>query len=190
MKSKKNEKRNDRKPDRPPREEFLTYHDEIHGFQLQYPREWSRMDNYPHAVVVFMKPGGKLLKKEFSDNVSIVYQDLSFANLELRTFTESSIDELQSKIPGFELLSMGETTVAGMPAFELIYTGDYKKKQRLMWRQFLVNQAGVFYLITCSAIQDRFDVFWETAGKMVESFNWVESAPESEEDADSSDTLE
>ncbi|MGE5418444.1 MAG: NUDIX domain-containing protein [Acidobacteriota bacterium] len=154
---------------------FAVYENQQHGFRMRFPRDWAKFENFGDAIVAFVRPG-KLLKKSFGENVNVTYHDLSDDPMGLERFVDVSLEDLKVKIPGFTMMTDQDITLAGMPGREIVYYGDFKKKEKLQWFQTLLKKDDRIYVITCAAPQEKFDQFLKTARSMLESFSWIDNA--------------
>lgn len=157
------------------------YENTEHGFRMKYPKSWERLDKLPQALVAFVKPGKKILRKAFNESVNVVFRDMKGQGADLASFVDMAMMELDSMVPGFELLADESCELAGKPARMLSYSGDYKKGQRLRWLQYITTARGDVYALTFIATEDKYDEALMTVREMIDSFAWSVEPPASEE---------
>ena len=152
-------------------EEFLTYNDPRHGFNIQYSPDWKFTElKEPHVYVIFTSPSEDI-SEDFYENV-LVLTEKQLIPITLDDYTEISIAQIGGT--NFEILESSKTTLAGLPAHKIIFTGidssDTEFKQISMW----TIKDDMAYIVAYTATTDTYDSFLPTAQKMTDSFEIYE----------------
>ena len=152
-------------------EEFLTYNDPRHGFNIQYSPDWKFTEfKEPRVYVIFTSPSDGI-NDDFYRNV-LVLTEKQLIPITLDDYTEISIAQMGGT--NFEILESSRTTLAGLPAHKIIFTGidssGTEFKQISMW----TIKDDMVYIVAYTATTDTYDSFLPIAQKMIDSFEIYE----------------
>jgi hypothetical protein len=130
---------------------------------MQYPSDWTKDEPKSGAVVVLFG----LPTNNATENLNVqVYNRTASDTLE--SLTSEHIQEAQ-EFENFTQIEAGNTTLAGNPAYKIVYKatydGDYLKVTQI-W----TVKDGKIYLITYKAAPDNYDAHLSAAQKMIDSF--------------------
>jgi eukaryotic-like serine/threonine-protein kinase len=160
--------------------DFLSYENSSVGIRIAYPSNWSKKEN-PVAnpvgtvTVAFLPPGENSSTNTFSDNVTVIVDDEDDQNLidnkiTLKDYTNSVlIAEWKKIITDFKLIESSEITLANNPGMKVVYTGS-QNGTKLKYLQVFTMKNNKDYLITYTAMIDKYDSFLENVQKMINSF--------------------
>jgi hypothetical protein len=153
---------------------MLEYSDESSGVKLSYPNDWTTVSDAEGIVVGFLAPSVNPWDS-FLANVNVVVEDLSYDPMTLDEYADYGLYQLD--LAGFYVLQMEETTVAGSPAYRVLYEA-YDETLDLKWLQVWTVKDNRAYIITYTAKQDQFRDHLSDVEDMIRSFEIVPDAPE------------
>ncbi|MGA3359582.1 MAG: PsbP-related protein [Halobacteriota archaeon] len=133
------------------------------GFAIQYPSDWSKDINQSGAVdVLFVLPTNNV-----TENLNVQVINIS-ANDTLTSRTASIISQVQN-ISNFTQIDAGNTTLAGNPAYKIVYTATVNGND-LKLTQIWTIKDGKEYFITYKAAPNNYDTYLSAAQQMIDSF--------------------
>ena len=147
---------------------FIEYSSPEHGFRINYPVTWKVTDgNFTDAYtkVIFSS-----LKEDptdtFLDSFGIGIQDPFPHNLQ--TFIEININDLRTAGTNFNLEDSFPTTLANMPAHQMVYTREGRKNLSVCSSKRFEG-----FFINYQAEPAKYFKFLSTAEQMISSFEFI-----------------
>ena len=144
---------------------FVPYSNPIFGIEVEYPSDWGRLD------LSFLQNNSADLNFYPLDDASgakqvkIQIENLqSSPNMTLEEYNDIKISSIEGRI-----LDSNSTTLADLPAHEIIFT-DLVLKKMQVW----TLKDDKVYTITYSAEEEDFQNELQTARRMIESFKITE----------------
>lgn len=141
---------------------FSIYEEE--GISIKYPVSWAKFEKPGGDVLVTFMPDEEDVRRgEF--NVSITEND----SLDLKTFTDVYMYNLDLKFTDYHVLSENTTLLAGVDTHSAIFTfsnDEYKFKRWEIWT--LRNHT--FYILMYQAEISYYNKYVSTTEGMVNSF--------------------
>lgn len=135
------------------------------NFSIQHPSDWSVISNATEETDTFYVSAATT---PFA-NLWVGFSNLSF-NTTLPSWTTTALDTVQNYSKNFTKIDAGNTTLAGNPAYKIVYTETQglpdKFKVTEIWT---VNESRV-YTIKYEAITKDYNTYADTFQKMVDSF--------------------
>lgn len=169
----------------PKTSDFLTYEDTTYKIKIDYPRDWKQTEN-EQTVVAFVSP--KTSEDDmFSENLNLIMNDLSGQGLTLDTYTEVVKEQLLKTYDGIIMEESGTATLAGQPAYKVVYTVP-SEKTTLKIMQVWIIKDDVSYVITFVADEEAYTDYMGTVQKMLNSFEITGSLTAEEPTTQSSST--
>ena len=112
------------------------------GFAVTPPAGWTVTKDVPGVTVAFLGPraGG------FTTNANVIVQDVP-GSVDLATYTNVSLEQLETLITNYKLVSRSKTTLGGAPAQRLQFQG-LQGKQNLYFDQVYTVRRGRAYVVT------------------------------------------
>ena len=149
-------------------EEYSFYENKSWGFEIQYPKDWKEeliANEYDGVAVGFLSP---LEEKEdsFQENVVVVASEPASGDFD--ELMEEAIANLEEYEYG-ELIAYSKKTIAGFPAYELIYTDRYDKDIKKQLHCF-INAGDVWYQLLYTAPENTFVDYLPKAKEIINSF--------------------
>jgi hypothetical protein len=139
-----------------------TYDSSI-GFTIKYPTDWSKPQQQQNGnVVLFLTPTNNA-----AENLNVQVANLS-ANETLATVTKDITSAAQSN-DNFTQIEATNTTLAGLPAYKIVYTATVNGDQLKALQTWTVKDSKV-YVITYKAAPNNYDTYASTAQQMIDSF--------------------
>lgn len=149
---------------------WATYSNSSLGISIQYPQDWTKVEGAAGTVVTFQSPQSSA-SDDFLENLNIVVEDLSSQPMTLSEYVELNVNMLKQYIPSYKLIDSSSTTLAGMPAQKLVYTGELQQ-YALKWMQIISIKNNVAYVISYTATESSYSSNLETAQHMIDSFRF------------------
>jgi hypothetical protein len=133
------------------------------GYSIAYPSDWGKPEEQKSgSFVVFLTPTNNV-----TENLNVQVVNLS-ANDTLATVT----DDLTSNAQGydnFKQIEASNTTLAGLPAYKIVYTATVNGDQ-LKLLQTVTVKDGKAYVITYKGAQANYGTHLSAAQQMIDSF--------------------
>lgn len=150
-------------------ESFVKYENAEKGLSIAYPDDWRMQENVMGTVVMFLSPT-ESETDTFSENVNVVTQDLSKSPMSLDDYTDLNLQQLGTVISDFKLIESGATTMDGMKATYVVYSGTQGVND-LMFRQvWAIDNNDMAYVLTFSAMVDKYESVLPMSDQMFETF--------------------
>ncbi|MFC5470156.1 PsbP-related protein [Cohnella suwonensis] len=137
---------------------------------IDYPSDWTLVENVGGAVAAFMSPKDGDDDK-FQENVNVVVQDLEGQDVTLEQYAQITKDQIGQLITDAEMI--GEESMDaddGTKLYSLLYSGN-QGEFNLNWQQVFTIVDGKAYILTYTAEPDQFDKYVETVGTMADT--WI-----------------
>ena len=133
------------------------------GFTINYPTDWGKPQEQQNGnVVLFLTPTNNA-----TENLNIQVINVS-ANSTLSSLTPGIISGIQN-ISDFKQIDAGNTTLAGNPAYKIVYTAtDNGNSFKVTQIWTVIN--GKEYFITYKAAPNNYDTYLSAAQQMIDSF--------------------
>jgi len=152
--------------------ELSAYSNKEHKFEIKYPADWEKKENFNDTTVAFIAPrGAKVL---FRPSVNVVAQDIP-ADADLAKFSDGALAVLDKLLKNYTQLEKTETTLAGVKAIRVVYSYSYEEGESKI--QYDVKALLVLavagkkaYAITCTAETPSFNGQKAVFDEIVNSF--------------------
>jgi hypothetical protein len=132
------------------------------GFSIAYPSDWGKPQEQSNgSLVIFLTPDN-------NETENLNAQVLTRTGASLATVTE----ELKSTVQdydNFKQIEVTNTTLAGLPAYKIVYTATVNGDQ-LKVLQTVTVKDGKAYVITYKDAPANYDKHLSAAQKMIDSF--------------------
>ncbi|MCB0704159.1 MAG: hypothetical protein KDC34_02575 [Saprospiraceae bacterium] len=153
---------------------FVPFVDESDGFGLALPANWEIAENY--SGTRFLAKSPRTSQNDlFQENVNLIVQPLAGSGVStLEEYVALSKVQLKNFITDFELLESRNTTWAGYPAHEFIYTGT-QGAYNLKWQQLLYLDGSTAYVFSYTALPDTYNQFVAIIEMISNSFKFAGS---------------
>lgn len=155
----------------------LTYESSNHGFIVQYPAIWQKVEfskgiaeGTRNMVVNFLSPlEGP--SDTFREYLIIQTANVTSRELSLKTFTDEQITFLKDSFPDFNILeSNRSTTITSHIAYEVVYTYSDPIIGKAKAMEFWIVNAGKAYILSYHADAAKYSKYLPTIRKMIDSF--------------------
>lgn len=150
---------------------YQLFEDAANKISIEYPKDWTLVDNLPGAVMAAMSPvDGD--QDTFQENVNLVVQDLNGQEIDLAQYVELTKQQLGQVITDYKFVD-DDTMKAenGLEVAMLDYTG-VQGQNDLYWRQAFVLNGGKAFVVTYTAAEANFDKYVEQFAEMVGSLTF------------------
>ncbi|ADV67840.1 DcrB-related protein [Deinococcus maricopensis] len=131
------------------------------GFTVTPPNGWTVTKEVPGVTVAFLGPR---TAAGFTTNANVIVQALP-GNVDLKTFTSLTLQQLEAVITGYKLVSNTKTTLGGAPAQRLKLQGKQGKFD-LYFDQVFALKGGRAYAVTVTVPRAQAN----TAGPIMDQF--------------------
>lgn len=151
---------------------FLTYVNPIFGIKILYPANWDKQENTSSSndnstlidLVAFSPPF-----KNTSDIVGkLIVQVDNISDIKPKTLAEYVNDTVSDLRQDFRV-SESNATLAGNPAYKIVYTG-LEANVDLQAMMVLTVKGERAYIISYTAEPEKYSYYLPTVQKMIESF--------------------
>jgi hypothetical protein len=148
-----------------PRPEAV-FTDPVQGFSLAVPAlgESSNAPMLQRVVVSGAPEGG------FSANCNVQVQ---FVTMSIEAFVDLSVRQFAAM--DFKIHEQKKRTVSGRPAATFEYSGELSEK-KLRFSSLAVGGQDRIWLLTCTALEERFEKYRPEFARAIDSFALVELA--------------
>jgi eukaryotic-like serine/threonine-protein kinase len=149
-------------------ESFSSYENPNYGIKIKYPDSWSRLETpnpLTKEVVTFLSPK-QSQNDQYQEKITISVEDFSGT---LADANDAYSKEIKSILPEAKIIEQSSTILAYKPANQLIFTGK-DGGNKLKNLQILTLRGQQAYIITYTAEINDYDKFYQTAEKMIKSF--------------------
>lgn len=133
------------------------------NFTIQYPSDWIKNEPKNGTVTVFFVTP----TNNATENLNVQVGNLSASDT-LESITSAQIAHVQ-EFADFTQIEAGNATLAGNPAYKIVYTatydGDFQKATQI-W----TVKDGKVYLVTYKTAPDDYNTYLSAAQQMIDSF--------------------
>jgi serine/threonine-protein kinase len=130
------------------------------GYSITYPSDWSKPQEQSNgSLVIFTTPANNETENL---NVQVITRD----TLENVTKEGTSIAQENDD---FKQIEATNTTLAGLPAYKIVYTATIDGNQLKVLQTWTVKD-GKAYIITYKGAPANYDTYLSAAQKMIDSF--------------------
>jgi eukaryotic-like serine/threonine-protein kinase len=134
------------------------------GYSIAYPSDWGKPDEQnSSALVVFLTPTNNK-----TENLNVQVYNLSASDT-LSSETDALLSELNG-LSNFTLVNEGNTTLAGNPAYKVVFTVTTSTGDNLKATQIWTVKDGKEYIITYKGTPTNYDTYLSAAQQMIDSF--------------------
>ena len=160
---------------------FTSYNNTELGIYLQYPANWSKMEEKFDAnvnVISFISTPENDTDT-FTENVNIAIEPLQNESITLEEYSNTTLAALSNVFENFSLISKENTNLDGVPAIKIIFiitqpqTTDQSrdidniKQIPIKIMQILTVKEGKAYVIIYSAEEAKYDDYLPIIEKMI-----------------------
>ena len=149
-------------------EGFTRFDHATQGYSLAYPNDWTKQQDEASGVTGFISPSEG--EEDFTENVNIVAEATGGQTITLDQYTQQSLEQLDKILPGASIEESTPTTLAGLPAHRVIYSGS-TLGFNLKWMQIWTLSDTSAYVLTYTATQDAFDTYRSAVDQIVTTFS-------------------
>jgi eukaryotic-like serine/threonine-protein kinase len=166
---------------------FTDYGNSTLGVNVKYPSEWQRAVQAGGgiSIIQFFSP---LQNKSdiFRENVNIAIENLPNNKTNVTQYSRASLSVIAKSLPGFNLTKSNTSeNFHGTPAVEKTFTAKQAVLDRnlkavaldLKMTQIYTLKNNKAYVITFAAESSNYDRFLPTVAKILDSFQIMNQAP-------------
>lgn len=160
---------------------FTSYNNTELGIYLQYPANWSKMeekfDDNVNVISFISTPENDT--DTFTENVNIAIEPLQNESITLEEYSNTTLAALSNVFENFSLISKENTNLDGVPAIKIIFSItqpqitdqsrdiDTIKQIPMKIMQILSVKEGKAYVIIYSAEEAKYDDYLPIIEKMI-----------------------
>ncbi len=149
-------------------EQFLTHEDITTGISIQFPSNWEKSVNLDDFVTFRAPP--ETDTRIYPAALGLKIQELASKSVLLQEVTKVQISELKKSNPNLEFSESISTTLAGIPAYRVVFTAtdnnQVERKAMQIWT--IIDNKAI--LITYKAQPDKYSTYLPTIERMIGSF--------------------
>ena len=149
-------------------EQFLTYEDITTGISIQFPSNWEKSVNLDNFVTFRAPP--ETDTRIYPAALGLKIQELASKSVLLQEVTKVQLSELRKSNPNLEISESTSTTLAGKPAYRVVFTAtdnnQVERKAMQIWT--IIDNKAI--LITYKAQPDKYSTYLPTIERMISSF--------------------
>ena len=149
-------------------EQFLTYEDITTGISIQFPSNWEKSVNLDNFVTFRAPP--ETDTRIYPAALGLKIQELASKSVLLQEVTKVQLSELRKSNPNLEISESTSTTLAGKPAYRVVFTAtdnnQVERKAMQLWA--IIDNKAI--LITYKAQPDKYSTYLPTIERMISSF--------------------
>lgn len=149
-------------------EQFLTYEDITTGISIQFPSNWEKSVNLDNFVTFRAPP--ETDTRIYPAALGLKIQELASKSVLLQEVTKVQLSELRKSNPNLEISESTSTTLAGKPAYRVVFTAtdnnQVERKAMQIWT--IIDNKAI--LITYKAQPDKYSTYLPTIERMIGSF--------------------
>ena len=149
-------------------EQFLTYEDITTGISIQFPSSWEKSVNLDNFITFRAPP--ETDTRIYPAALGLKIQELTSKSVVLQEVTKVQISELKKSNPNLEFSESTSTTLAGKPAYRVVFTAtdnnQVERKAMQIWT--IIDNKAI--LITYKAQPDKYSTYLPTIERMIGSF--------------------
>jgi eukaryotic-like serine/threonine-protein kinase len=149
-------------------EQFLTHEDITTGISIQFPSNWEKSVNLDNFITFRAPP--ETDTRIYPAALGLKIQELASKSVLLQEVTKVQISELKKSNPNLEFSESTSTTLAGKPAYRVVFTAtdnnQVERKAMQIWT--IIDNKAI--LITYKAQPDKYSTYLPTIERMIGSF--------------------
>ena len=151
-------------------EDWKTY--EKDNYSIQYPENWSYSDQKPQPSIQFVLMTEEASQTEdmFRENINLNTESLQGRDITLDEYIELSLGQITKQIPSAKLLSSEDISINGMKAKSSIWSADFGNGMLLKFKQYVVLNRGMAYILTYSSSVTDFEKYLDQATGILDTF--------------------
>ncbi len=129
-------------------------------FSLEYPADWISQEEVPQGMIlefVLLAPE-EVTVNEFTSNINVMAEELR-QDISIEEYADLVLIQVENMLEDFTLVERKEVMVDGRIGVELTYSGiaeDEAGDYSLTWRQAIMIEAELAYIVTLTAEQEVF----------------------------------
>jgi hypothetical protein len=143
--------------------DLATYSNPNLGFSLEYPSDWQKEE-----ILTFVSPQGGIDNRA-PEVIRVTTEVLPTSDFSLDRYSEAALGQVES-FQDFKLLNSSFTTLAGLPAYMILYTFTEESQTPLQILQLWTVKDGMAYIITYNGTYEEFDSSLPAMQSIVDSF--------------------
>jgi len=147
---------------------FLSYKNSIHRITIAYPSNWVKKESQNRSsndIVTFISPSGSELVNIRGGQPAL--------NISLEQWSGTAIDLLRKSFTNFTLVVSNSTTLSGLPAREIVFSGTIPSSgHEIKVLELLTIKDGSRFWIAAFVNPNDFSIFQPTLQKMINSFSF------------------
>ena len=147
-----------------------TYENAQYGIRIDYPVDWTCQEGVSGILVLLLAPPDGAADN-FRENVNLIVQDLSGQNIDLDSFTRISNEQLKAYITDFRPLTSERIKFNNNDAQKIVYTGK-QGQYDLKFMQIWMIKNNKAYILTFTAVSDKYDQYINIINQMINSFRF------------------
>ncbi|HKG70624.1 MAG TPA: hypothetical protein VKA87_01940 [Nitrososphaeraceae archaeon] len=144
---------------------------------ILYPVNWNAVKGTfqgeeTNSIITF-----RLLPQNDTDDalaiLNIASYDLGRVNITTEQYADGQLLFLRGTIPDFQLIQFNKTTLAGRPAYQIVYSGLEGTGETKTMKLWVVDQSSfgsTVYMITYSTKPENYRTHFASAKEMINSF--------------------
>lgn len=139
------------------------------NYSIDYPATWKLFQNPHKEIRFFLLSPLESLNDYFQENVNLVEEDVTGKNLNLKTYTELTIEQLKNNL--FQNCQLIESTLvkSDIDYHKLIYKATYQQRQ-LKYEQYFWIIDNKAFVLTFTFEELKYEQYKALAEKMLNSF--------------------
>ncbi len=139
------------------------------NFSIAYPANWKLVQNPHKGIRFFLLSPLESNNDNFQENVNLVEEDISGKNLNLKTYTELTIEQLKNNL--FQNCQLIESTLikSDIDHHKLIYKAIYQQRQ-LKYEQYFWIIDNKAFVLTFTFEELKYEQYKALAEKILNSF--------------------
>ena len=137
------------------------------GYSISYPKGWTfdTSGQRNTSFIIF----SKLEQNDgFRENVNLLIQDLSGQNLDLKKYTELSVNQIKS-IPNSEVFESKDLKKDSLQHHQIVWEGFIYGKN-LKFKQLYFVENNKAYILTLTCEQNKYEDYILLGTKILNSF--------------------
>lgn len=147
--------------------QYLKYEDTEKGFTIKYPPNWQKTEIKSAGIDVIFQSPLESISDDFAENSLFVTEKVSGMSLE--DYSTVSINNFKSRPTGIVVIEDSPTTLAGLPAHQIIYTETGELGiETTAWMVWAIAN-DMAYVIGFGSVPDSFDIYEPIFQNMLDS---------------------
>ncbi len=142
-------------------------------FNLEYPEQWQSVEEEPQGMILefVMLAPEEIIANEFTTNVNIMAEEMQ-QDIAAEEYADMVLMQVENMLTDFEIDSEENIDIDGRTGVDLVYSGIAEEEAgdfELTWRQAIVIEEGVAYIVTLTAEREVYDEFTAVFDSIIES---------------------